>query len=169
MRTLVVVLAVLTLPGCGGDRAEEIDRSSPTTVFGLAMKAVHERDLPALWELLSPDGRVRVEQNLKDWQRRLSDPEAWPDLERRIRAALEENGAELDPVLLERARTGKLADVWTFYLTVDPWPRIPPLENIETTEDEQWVRVLYKNPHGTIVPMLLKKTPRGWFVDRIEL
>jgi hypothetical protein len=162
------LLAALALAACSDDTGPPpVDRSSPLTVFSASMKAVHEKDLPSLWRLLTPEARVEVEQNLKDWQRGLNDPSRWADIERRIR----EHYGEVPVQELERARTGGLEDVWRFFLTIDPRPRMPRLEaeNLQTTEDERTVRVLYYDPRDVLREVRLQRMPTGWYVDEFQL
>jgi hypothetical protein len=162
---------LLVFAGCGGDgdgkggAGRVVDRSRPIGVYSEAMRAVHERDFDALWQLLTPAGRIDVQRNLQDWQARLRDPGQWADMEERIR----QKGALVPVDLLEQARMGGLRETWTFLLTVDPRPRLPWTEGLYVSEDNRAFRALYYGSDRTVREMLMVWTPEGWAIQKIQL
>jgi hypothetical protein len=169
-RSLATLLLALLLGpplgSCGGeDGGSRVDRSNFSVVFDAAMEAVSRRDLDRLWVLLTPAGQVNVERSLLDWQQRLNDPSVLPLVLERIR----ERRVEVPEGALERAQKGGLKAVWDFFLRVDPRPARPRKGEIRFADSGRAVEVLYEDPTGAMRPVRLVQTPRGWYVDDLQL
>ncbi|MHC5009323.1 MAG: hypothetical protein ACYTG6_00055 [Planctomycetota bacterium] len=162
---LFVFLALAVAASLRSCEEEGVDRSNFLTVFHRAMAATADKDLDALWPLLTPDGQIRVEKNLIDWQNGLQDPARFEEILRRIRAYY----GEVSEAEIALARDGTLKDVWRFYLTVDPRPADPRMGRIELAEDERHARVFYEDPRGTLRVVRFVLRRGGWYIDDFQL
>lgn len=156
---LVAILLCASAASCG--KREAVDRTCYTSVYEAAMQAVADRDLKALWPLLTERGRENVERHLRAWQAGLSGP----FLLERIR----ERRGEVDADEIELARHGTIEDVWRFFLEADPRPARPPQKGLRIAPDAKTVTIDYADPTGTIRSVRLIQTPTGWYVDDLQL
>ncbi len=117
----MVLASALLLSACGGPSGG-VDRDSYESVYAGAQRAVAAADLEALWPLLSAEGQKSLQRVLEDWQSGLQDEVRG----RFILERIEERRGPLDPLEVERARYGELADAWRFYLAAEPRPGAPP-------------------------------------------
>lgn len=160
-----VLLALATgTPGCGHG-PDAPDLPGYEIVYRRAMKAVADRDLAALWPLLTADGRDRVEHSLRTWQAQLRDPDKRAYALRLLR----QRHIEVTDAELERAGRGTLEQAWTFFLRADPRPPDPPRRGIKVDPHGRSVQIEYQAPSGDLRTVRLVQTGAGWFVDDLQL
>jgi hypothetical protein len=157
-------LALLLAAACGKDEGG-LDRSRYDDVYRAAMQAIADRDLGALWPLLTPQGRDKVERDLRDWQERLRDPEQGAYILDQVRRRL----PDVTDGEIERARYGTIRDAWEFFLRADPRPASPPSRGLRVAPDGKTVHLDYADPTGTQRTVRLRQLPAGWFVDDLQL
>ncbi len=162
LRSALVVLALL-LASCGG--RDGLDLSRYESVYDAAMRAVSARDLEALRPLLSPGGRRRLEDTLRDFQHRLQDPVQG----RRILDLAAEHRGTLDPAEVDAARHGSLKDAWSFLLLADPRPPVPARRATRRLPEGDGVVVEYSDPRGTLRTVILRCRDGVWAVDDLQL
>ena len=161
---LAVLLAGLAACGDSGGSAGP-DRSEYKTVYRLAMQAVADRDLEALWPLLTEHGRQGVERELRQFQAALGGGEGAELLLPLVRERVPDVTAEE----IALAAGGTLPDVWRFLLKADPREAEPKQAGLELAPDGRGVRMLYHGPDGTIREVRLVQRPSGWYVDLLQL
>ena len=159
-------LTVAAAAGCGGkDDPAARGRDDYRDVYRRAMLSVAERDLEALWPLLTENGRQGLERVLRQWQGMLAGGEGGELLLQRVRERLP---GVTDEEIAAAAR-GSLADAWRFFLRADPRPAAPKQAGMEVAPDGRGVRLLYESPDGTIREVRLVQRPSGWYVDLLQL
>ena len=161
---LPAVLLLVGLAACGGDDGG-LDRSRYRTVYDAALQAVHDRDLKALWPLLTENGKDKVQRDLRAWQAQMRDEEKGA----RILALALESLGSLDPAEVERAKTGRIEDAWAFLLRADPRPARPPTKGLRAAKDGRHVELDYQDPRGALRTVRLVQRADGWYVDELEL
>ena len=160
---LALAASALLLARCG--ESGGVDRSDYQPVFDAAMRAVARRDLAALEPLLSPDGRRRLEETLRDFQHRLQDPVQGRLI---LDLAVERRGA-IDAAEVETARHGTLEDAWSFLLRSDPRPSVPARQAARRLAGGDGVVVEYADPRGTLRTVTLRARDGVWAVEELQL
>jgi hypothetical protein len=165
-RTTAAVVLALLAAACG-DGEPSLNRTSPTAVFDAAMVALSRSDLGGLWPLLTPGGKVRVENDLRALQASLRDETTGAD----VLAAMRKTRPDLPVDVFERARTGTLADVWVYYLLAKPRSPTPRKSGLRTDPRTGTMTIDYEDSTGTLRGVVLRKDDRNgeWRIEHLPL
>jgi hypothetical protein len=159
----LLLLALAVLGGCGED--DSIDRSSPTAVFDAAMVALSKSDLEGLWPLLTPAGKARVENDLRQLQVSLRDEGTGAY----VFEGMRRSRPDLPVETFERARSGTLGDVWRFFLVAKPRSPTPKKGALVMDPGGQTMSIGYEDSEGTLRLVKLRKDAAGWRIEELPL
>lgn len=157
------------LGGCGGREPEAtgVNRTTWQSVYQGALDALGRRDLDGLMVLLSPVGRVSLEQDLQGFCGLLAHPTEGPRLMLKVRQRWPDVPAEL----VEGARAGRLRDAWTLFMTAGTpagvLPRQAGLRVDPERPDE--AMAFYRYGDGAELPIAFKRVKGVWAIERLTL
>jgi hypothetical protein len=167
-----LVLPLAVSGGCGGregDPPPSIDRTAWKPTFDAAMDALMDPDRRALLRVLSPDGRVALDQDLRVFGEMLAHPIEGP----RTLAKLRARWPEVPDALIASARGGNIDDAWRLWMRAQTPPGVRPQQAgmlVEKGNPER-MRLLYRygeGPGGEL-GIELRRIRGQWFVDKIAL
>jgi hypothetical protein len=129
------------------------------------MRATAKADLADLWPLLTPQGKEKVEQDLRAWQLRLRDPKDADVIAREVRRL----DPKAKPEDFYTARDGSISDVWRFFLMAKPRPAKPKTTGLRIDPTTRTAQIGYIDVEGTERVVHLTEDSGRWRIDYLPL